>query len=344
MADKTPFVKVNAGDPINPPSASEHNATLDAVAWVQAQHHNQGHGRTLRHRDAAIVKVKNSTGSARSRFDVVALTSPMFDPATSAEAFTEAPRFTGTKPAIPGDVNRCAILQEPCAEGAAVDAVILGASVATVDVKDADHEWATPVDDAYTLESAKEGPLRILWKAGTSGPQLALVVLGAAPAPATSLFELQEVWHDHSATNPPVATAYLLYKDDLGAIVTDTETTYSLFNCRALRGPAGYFGLPEGRIGQHIHAAYNVDTDRWEVVGSVPQLTYWAYSATDITDDDYANAVDLTLEALPTVQVPATFRCPIGGTIPANTRLLITWFEDEGGFYVTGGCCSPPPT
>ena len=78
--------KVSTGEPMSIPAAT-FNAFIDAAEDYQRRRQDQSRtaGRDSRH--TGIVAVKNASGSAKDRFAVLGIDSPVFGPADNADEF-----------------------------------------------------------------------------------------------------------------------------------------------------------------------------------------------------------------------------------------------------------------
>lgn len=178
-----PFHKVRPGDDLNV-SATAYNAIIDAAqAEQRRQLGNDSDPRTTT-RDASIIRVKNGTGSDLPRLSVVGLSTPIFTPTDSLDAFLREVTFRGIVPTS-SHLGKFAILLEPAATDQVVRAFVSGVCPVMVDVSDADHTCAD-VDPTQTdaLASSETGTAQILWKEGdddpvyATGPQWAVVRFG----------------------------------------------------------------------------------------------------------------------------------------------------------------------
>lgn len=133
-------------------------------------------------RQGDIVKIKNETGRALSRFSVVGLSAPIFLPGAgeaSLNAFKRDVSFRGT---IPTDQykGKFAVLLEPADVGKFARAYVDGVCQVQVDVK---HEGDTCCDVADDItenlvSTSQGGSAQILWAAGGTGLQWCMVRLG----------------------------------------------------------------------------------------------------------------------------------------------------------------------
>lgn len=122
------------------------------------------------------VKVRNSSGSNRSPFDVLTVDTALCQPDAGSVSWLRRPILDGLAPVAGKAV---CVLLDGAAPDDIVTAVIGGLAVVNLDVVSTGDLWADLVaGDAAKLRSGSSGPARVLWKqsAGT-GVTLAVVLL-----------------------------------------------------------------------------------------------------------------------------------------------------------------------
>ena len=131
------------------------------------------------HRDAGIVMVRNDTGAALDKFGVVTLGDPVITPANNLEEFKRGPIFAANSPV---EDETVAIVKQPLPTDFIGPAVVSGATLVKVDVKDDAHKRAQLIaGDSAKLETTEGPGLPILWReTGTSGVLWGLVDLASA--------------------------------------------------------------------------------------------------------------------------------------------------------------------
>lgn len=116
---------------------------------------------------ADIVKIRNDSGSARSRWDILALQSPLLTPGSAA--FQRQVAFKGVPP-LSTLGGKFGVLLEPVGAGRIGRAVVSGVTLARIQV-DAGQE-AYPCADmqtgSYRLRAANSG-IEVLWKETGTG-------------------------------------------------------------------------------------------------------------------------------------------------------------------------------
>ena len=174
--------KVRSGEPVVI-RASTWNAFIDAANYTKEMRQNQ-RGRALRSGvGAGVVLVRNAEPETRDRFTALVLCDVAVPPNVNEDEFVScAPVFVGQKMTSEREGRPYAVLLEPLAKDQIGRAMVLGIVPAKVTVNDADDQYAvpTPNSPAGALESAPTGVARIVWKAGGSGSQWALLQLGGA--------------------------------------------------------------------------------------------------------------------------------------------------------------------
>ena len=182
-ADGDNMKKVRSGDPLVVP-AQAYNAFIDAAKDYRQRTAHVGQTATPGYRSAGIVLVKNESGEDRDRFDVLGLGDPIFLPdsgATAEQSFKNAVAFRGDTPDETLHKGKFVILGEPLAAGAIGRAYAAGVCPMKIDVPDEDHEWRyAEIADGVTanLKASMQGSAGILWRAGGTGVQWAVVRLG----------------------------------------------------------------------------------------------------------------------------------------------------------------------
>jgi len=127
--------KVNPGDHLEIPAAT-YNAFIDAAREVQSRPFDTSNRpRPFAASDATIITVRNSSDVNRDRFDVLYVSSPIFSPTDSLEAFQREIVFDGRLPSTNGTpppalyLGKIAILVEPVRAGGLGRAIISGVTV-----------------------------------------------------------------------------------------------------------------------------------------------------------------------------------------------------------------------
>lgn len=180
MAEGDHLKKVQSGDPLRM-SARTFNALIDAAQDFQSRRQSIGGAARPDLRQPGIVKVKNNSGEARDRFDILGIEGVLFTPDDNRDEFLTAPTLVGATPAVEDHAGRFVILAEPLAAGAIGRALISGETVARVKVAQTDDE--PPMDLPYRyaeiadgqagfLQAQGAGSVRMLWVQDDSAEEL----------------------------------------------------------------------------------------------------------------------------------------------------------------------------
>ncbi|HRQ75596.1 MAG TPA: hypothetical protein PK098_06715, partial [Phycisphaerales bacterium] len=172
------FRKVQRGDPLRIP-AEAFNAFIDAARAHRAGQHDVdgasgGDGRW----NAGVVLVRNESGQARERFQVLAIDGPMFNPENALEGFKNRVVLKATTPGN-DDASRFVILLEPLAVNAIGMACVSGVCPVKVDIKDEKHDFADVRSGqaGHLTSNSGGGGAQMIWKESKTGVRWAVVRL-----------------------------------------------------------------------------------------------------------------------------------------------------------------------
>lgn len=160
--------------------AALYNELLDMVKWYRAQLATPPASSPIaRPPTQTYIRVKNSSGSARGRFDVLGLSGPLMTYTTDTFGpVVEYIAATGVTPSASHSGRYC-VLQEPLAANAIGMAIVRGLTPVKVErTTGIANDWADIVaGDATKLKVASTGSARII---GTphATPSLCYVILG----------------------------------------------------------------------------------------------------------------------------------------------------------------------
>ena len=132
----------------------------------------------------SCVLVKNTAGLLVPRFGVLVADGPIFSPSDNELEFINRAALKGAYPDAPAGARAVLVAQEPIADDRIGRCVISGMSVATINVTDADHEFADLTSGSLMLASAETGPMRVVWKPSGTGEKICLVLVNQSAAPA----------------------------------------------------------------------------------------------------------------------------------------------------------------
>jgi hypothetical protein len=174
--------KVKSGDPLAIP-ASTFNTFVDAANDYLARQREQSQKATPAGRCAGIVLVRNDSGAARERFEVLGVSAPVFTPGVDLDAFKNTRALVGVTPTDPGHLGKFVILLEPVPAGELAQALASGVCPVRLDVKDEQDGFADVNDGTcVTLKTGPKGAAVILWKESGTGQKWGVVHLaGSGP-------------------------------------------------------------------------------------------------------------------------------------------------------------------
>lgn len=170
------FERAAVGGVYRPLSARHHNALIDlAERYIQQQ--LGGPASPIDPRRATnLVIVKNATGAALSRGEVVQLGDLLND----AEPGGDVLIFEGLDP-DPDGSDTIAILTHAVADTATIEAQLTGVVFCRLNVQHVQHKWADVDANDPVLQSRWHGRCEILWTStATTGEQDAVVRIGQA--------------------------------------------------------------------------------------------------------------------------------------------------------------------
>lgn len=314
-----PFKKVQRGDPLRI-SAETFNTMIEAARDYRARQHRTSSDAREHFTDHGVILVKNQSGAARNRFDILGLDAPVISPADNLDEFKSRPALVGVTPELPTHAGRFCILLEPLASGSIGRALVSGVGVARVNVIDPGHRFAEVVhEDPTRLRSAHAGSVEILWKdSGTGGDRWAVVRLGGGELVAR--FELL-------ANLAPGGSA-------LARLVDDSAATFTVHDALGVcRGRARSEGYHAGSIG---YARFYHDLGRWEVIAMQPHaliLGALVNEASGVERTTATFAVDGVVMLQPTGglldTVPTTARNVLKLRLLDNDPVLLVWNETD---------------
>ena len=268
-----PFQKVQSGQPLKIP-AETFNAFLDAAQDFRSRQQSRTRDPQPTFRQTGIVKVKNSSGEDRGRFDILGIDRPIFTPTDNLDTFQNDVLLVGVVPDKEDHPGRFCILLEPLAIDGIGLAVISGVCPVRLDVTEESDTFAEiEHEETGFLKSGGSGSATILWKeSGTGVDKWAVVRLGDAQ-PIIRKAEMIDTL-TQGDTDP--AKAWLLkYEDDAWA---RTDQQIDLYGDQGFRGVA--FGKTSTvDAGDKIDVYFSHEAKHWYgVVGG-------CYFHGDVVDD-----------------------------------------------------------
>lgn len=210
MAD--PFLHVRGGESVKF-HAVAWNAMLDVAKAYRDTEFNVRPGAIPVPREAAIIKIRNDTGTDLTWRSVVGLAGPVFTPDVAPDEFLRGVVFSGVVPSTTSHTGRFAVLIDPVPTDGVARAWVGGVCQAKVNLLDLGHDRADVASsDTTQLVSGVVGAAQILWYESmattpATGSQWAVVRLGA-PTAGDSWFKLTAglvgasgtPWTPHSAS------------------------------------------------------------------------------------------------------------------------------------------------
>ncbi|MCP4594496.1 MAG: hypothetical protein GY842_27510, partial [bacterium] len=143
--------------------AETFNAFVDVA--LDHQRRQRGVGRTGQREQpqTGIILIRNESGAARARFDVLGIAGPIIKPSDNADAFKERVALRGVTPAAE-HAGRFVVLTEPLATGAIGRAYADGICPVRVEMVDENLGFAeVEAGTVDTLQSASGGSAGLLW-------------------------------------------------------------------------------------------------------------------------------------------------------------------------------------
>lgn len=178
MAD--PYSKIRVGDHLDGIPGAAWNSFLDTAQWAkqQQQFGAAAPGLVLPER-GVVALIRNDSGEARERFDVLSITGVIIDPANNLTHFQSRPTLTGNTPDSEPLGDFFAVLQEPLGDGKIGRALVAGITAVQLDVTDTGSRFADLAPDENVLRTQQWGCCPILWKESGTGTKWAYVTIGS---------------------------------------------------------------------------------------------------------------------------------------------------------------------
>jgi hypothetical protein len=161
-------------------SVARHNAYSDSARWVQRQKRSTTPGQSVGFADSGRVLVVNATEEKRAKGEVLGIDDELaITPDTNLEEFLAHPIVNGIKPTAEHR-GKFVVLQKPLEPRDVGYGILLGLSIAKLNVNDEEDEYAEVSADAYELSTGSGGTARIIAKQGGTGSKWGLVLVGAS--------------------------------------------------------------------------------------------------------------------------------------------------------------------
>jgi hypothetical protein len=172
--------KPQKGDPVSF-SAELRRRTIDAIEYVELLRHGGGGGNNRIPRDYGVVKIKNESGGALERFEVLGVDGSItaMTPTNALAAWKNQAVLSGVTPTTASHTNKFVVLLQPLADDAIGWAVASGVVPVKINVSYATHNYADVKNsDETMLQSGIGGAAQILWRETGTGEKWALVRIG----------------------------------------------------------------------------------------------------------------------------------------------------------------------
>jgi hypothetical protein len=202
--------KVRSGDPLVIPAAA-YNAFIDTALDFRQRTAHLGQGAQPSFSQASIVLVRNDSGSNQNRMAVLGVEAPIIDPSANEEEFRNRVALSCITPAADTHEGKFVVLAEPIAHGKIGRAYAAGVCPVKIDVPDEEHEWRyAEIADGVTanLKVSLQGSATILWRAGGTGVQWAVVRLGQSVPMHVFPVELTKVGGEQGDEENPASWTY----------------------------------------------------------------------------------------------------------------------------------------
>lgn len=184
-----------------------------------------------KHWDGSRIKIKNATGSARTRGQVLKIGAALYTPLTGNTLPDCHPRnfaFSGSQ--VSALTDQFCILLDWAGSNSIVWAQLAGVVAAMVDIADANHTMCALEVTSYTLVSKASGPHQILAKPSGTGDKACVVHLWGSPRTRLWRFTINESLADGTASSDILTmsgsdTGFdAVVNDPLGVFDTLTDT------------------------------------------------------------------------------------------------------------------------
>lgn len=189
------FVPLHRGDRWRP-TASEINAFREAAL---AHALSNGRGKTPARTippNSGVVTVVNTSGSLVERGGVLGIDSPVITPDENADEFARLVLLNGVAPVAGTHEGKFVVTLQSIPDGQSGLAVISGAVAVQVDIQTEGDAFCDIADGDTAKLKSGTGSARILWAAGTTGTQWAIVLMGAGVS-APVLAKITGVFNDY---------------------------------------------------------------------------------------------------------------------------------------------------
>jgi hypothetical protein len=162
--------KVSPGQPFSAPKAEIWNSMVDAGNAHRTDRLSTDTPERTRPRQSDVIKLKNSSGAARSRGEILRINGKAVTDLSDEHIW-----LTGSAPTESGYFG---ILKEPIENGSVGQVQVSGCCIAQVNIADANHTRANAIAASYVLGSSDDGPIEILYAPSGTGELECVVRFG----------------------------------------------------------------------------------------------------------------------------------------------------------------------
>ena len=331
------FKKRSSGDPFVM-KAPLYNALIDAARQTKQNQHDVAGNFQPDHRSSTIVPIRNGSGADKTRGGILGIAGPIIGPSDNFDEFLHKVALEGAAPTL-AHVARWSVLIEPIAAGAIGRAVVSGLAACQIKMRNDKHQYVE-INSSGELESGDSGSARIVWVAGTSGTQWAVLNIDS-PRNLQAKFELIDDLEE-SAT----AQAYLLYQDNLGnwrrvtpnVTVTVNAGDYSVENPPNddRSGPSftgvKFGGADASNSGDVVEAVGWIEgtTLRWFAIGAGHKVVT-GINQTDVMKDD-VGTVQVDLQTVDTRTITISAKALVD--LKADDSVIAWWNGPKRQWYM----------
>jgi hypothetical protein len=161
-------------------SAARNNAIARATKWVQSQQRGMIGGSGYGSVDHCLLHVYNATGEHRQAYEVLGIDGLAVDPDVNLSSFVNHPIIKGIKP-TEDHRGKFVVLLAPADKEEVVMGLLLGVTIARLNVDKEDDEYAEIAKDAYELKTGGTGAAKIIAKQKGTGSKWGVVLISPQP-------------------------------------------------------------------------------------------------------------------------------------------------------------------
>lgn len=214
-----------------------------------------------------VILARNDSGSDVDRFGVLGIDEPLVLPSDGLVEFQSRVAMSCVAPTV-DHAGRFAVLLAPAKAGDIVRAAVSGATIAMVDVVSSTHTHADAASgETEHLVSGDAGAARILWAAGDSGVQWAVVLIGGgggggAPADTPIVVKVENDGGSAGSLTTTCSFTYTIYSRTAD-IEEDDPLANGLSPSRRRIANTKYLVAGDGTLGI---AVYKPEDEEWQLL------------------------------------------------------------------------------